>query len=216
MSAAENAGGARRRAFPWWAALPLALFLALAALFLVRLGAGDPSQLPSALIGKAVPDFSLPPIVEGEGRGLSQADLAKGVHVVNVWASWCAPCRLEHPIMMRLGADPRFSVMGINYKDNPENARRFLGALGNPYDAIGADRRGGVAIDFGVYGVPETFIVKDGVIVYKFVGPLSEEALASEFRPALEKALAGSAEIGPAGMARPEAAAPIDGGARQN
>ncbi len=169
--------------------LPLAVFLALAALFYFRLGAGDPSTIPSALLDKPVPDFSLPPIVEGQGHGLSDEALAKGVHVVNVWASWCGPCRLEHPILMRLAADRRYDLVGINQKDVPENATRFLGALGNPFAAVGADRHGATSIDWGVYGVPETFIVKDGIIVHKFIGPLSEETLAADFLPALEKAL---------------------------
>lgn len=175
-----------------WLFLPLVGFMALAVLFFFRLGAGDPSRIPSALLDKPVPDFFLPPILEGQGEGLSDEVLAKGVHVVNVWASWCGPCRLEHPILMRLAADERFSVVGVNYKDVPENAARFLGALGNPFDRVGADRQGAAAIDWGVYGVPETFIVKDGVIVHKFVGPLSEPGLAADFQPALEKALAGN------------------------
>jgi cytochrome c biogenesis protein CcmG/thiol:disulfide interchange protein DsbE len=174
-----------------WLFLPLVGFLALAVLFYVRLGAGDPSRIPSALIDKPVPDFSLPPLMEGQGEGLSDAALAEGVHVVNVWASWCGPCRLEHPILMRLGTDDRFEVVGINYKDVPENAVRFLGALGNPFDRTGADRQGATAIDWGVYGVPETFIVKDGIIAHKFVGPLSEEGLQADFMPALERALGG-------------------------
>jgi len=172
--------------------LPLAGFLALAVLFFFRLGAGDPARIPSALLNKPVPDFSLPPIVDGQGGGLADEALAQGVHVVNVWASWCGPCRLEHPLLMRLAADPRFDLAGINYKDVPENAARFLGALGNPFARNGADRQGTTAIDWGVYGVPETFIVKDGVIVHKFVGPLSEDGLAADFTPALERALAGS------------------------
>ena len=174
-----------------WLFLPLLGFLALAALFFFRLGAGDPSRIPSALLNKPVPDFSLPPIVEGQGEGLSDEALAEGVHVVNIWASWCGPCRLEHPILMRLAQDGRFGLVGVNYKDVPENAARFLGALGDPFGRVGADRQGATAIDWGVYGVPETFIVKDGVIVHKFVGPLSEPGLASDFGPALEKALAG-------------------------
>ena len=173
-----------------WTLLPLVGFLALAALFYFRLGAGDPSRIPSALIDKPVPDFSLPPIVDGEGAGLSDEVLASGVHVVNVWASWCGPCRLEHPILMRLAEDPRFDIAGINQKDLAENALRFLGTLGNPYATVGADRQGAASIDWGVYGVPETFIVKDGVIVHKFIGPLNEEGLATDFMPALERALA--------------------------
>jgi cytochrome c biogenesis protein CcmG/thiol:disulfide interchange protein DsbE len=175
-----------------WLLLPLLGFLALAALFFFRLGSGDPSRIPSALLNKPVPEFTLPPVVEGQGQGLSTADLAKGVHVVNVWASWCGPCRAEHPILMRLSADPRIQIVGIDYKDVPENAVRFLGALGNPFKRVGADQEGRTAIDWGVYGVPETFIVKDGVIVHKFIGPLSEQGLATEFAPALERALAGS------------------------
>jgi cytochrome c biogenesis protein CcmG/thiol:disulfide interchange protein DsbE len=128
--------------------------------------------------------------VEGQGTGLADEDLAAGVHVVNVWASWCGPCRLEHPILERLGADARFALVGINYKDVPANAQRFLGALGNPFEKTGADRNGATAIDWGVYGVPETFIVKDGIITHKFVGPLSEDGLAADFMPALERALA--------------------------
>jgi cytochrome c biogenesis protein CcmG/thiol:disulfide interchange protein DsbE len=173
-----------------WLLLPLVGFLALAALFYGRLGAGDPSRIPSVLIDRPVPDFSLPPIVEGQGEGISDEDLAAGVHVVNVWGSWCGPCRLEHPILMRLAEDQRFQVVGINWKDVPENAVRFLGALGNPYDKLGADRQSSTIIDWGVYGAPETFIVKDGIIVYKFIGPLTEESVRSDFMPALEKALA--------------------------
>jgi cytochrome c biogenesis protein CcmG/thiol:disulfide interchange protein DsbE len=173
-----------------WLLLPLVGFLALAALFYGRLGAGDPSRIPSVLIDRPVPDFALPPIVEGQGEGVSDEDLATGVHVVNVWGSWCGPCRLEHPILMRLAEDDRFQVVGINWKDVPENAVRFLGALGNPYDKLGADRQSSTIIDWGVYGAPETFIVKDGIIVYKFIGPLTEESLENDFMPALERALA--------------------------
>jgi cytochrome c biogenesis protein CcmG/thiol:disulfide interchange protein DsbE len=109
--------------------------------------------------------------------------------VVNVWASWCGPCRLEHPILMQLSADKRFTLVGINYKDVPENALRFLGTLGNPFAKNGADRDGKTGIDWGVYGVPETFVVKDGIILHKFIGPLSAEGLANDLMPAVEKAL---------------------------
>jgi cytochrome c biogenesis protein CcmG/thiol:disulfide interchange protein DsbE len=183
---ADDATAARRRLV---LLLPLVVFLALAALLYLRLGAGDPSRIPSALLNKPVPDFSLPPIEEGRGEGLSDEDFSRGVHVVNIWASWCGPCRLEHPILMQLSADTRFDLVGINYKDIPENAQRFLGALGSPFSRVGADRRGTTAIDWGVYGVPETFIVKDGIIIHKFVGPLSEDGLKTDFMPALEKVL---------------------------
>ena len=169
--------------------LPLAFFLALALLFFSQLGARDPSKLPSVLINKSVPDFALPQLDGLAGDGLSDEMLAEGVHVVNVWASWCGPCRQEHPLLMTLGEDERFTLAGLNYKDAAENARRFLGALGNPYATIGVDTKGRTAIDWGVYGVPETFIVKDGMIVHKFVGPLSAAAMAENFGPALEKAL---------------------------
>jgi cytochrome c biogenesis protein CcmG/thiol:disulfide interchange protein DsbE len=181
-----------RRPARVWLFLPLLGFLALAVLFFFRLGAGDPSRIPSALLNKPVPDFALTAIGEGQGTGLTDEDLAQGVHVVNVWGSWCGPCRLEHPILMRLAADDRFTMAGINQKDLPENATRFLGAFGNPFDRIGADPDGRGSIEWGVYGVPETFLVRDGIIVHKFVGPLSEESLAAELMPALERALAGS------------------------
>jgi len=172
-----------------WLLLPLAAFLVLVALFYFRLGAGDPSRVPSALLNKPVPEFALPSMLGGQSVGLDSGDLSIGVHVVNVWASWCGPCRLEHPILMKLADDRRFEVVGINYKDVPENAERFLGALGNPFAKIGADRDGKTGINWGVYGVPETFVVKDGVIVHKFIGPLSEEGLAKDLMPAIEKAL---------------------------
>jgi len=179
---AEKSGGGRLCLL-----IPLIVFAVLVALFYFRLGAGDPSRVPSALLNKPAPNFSLPPIESG--AGLSSADLARGVHLVNVWASWCGPCRLEHPVLMRLAADQRFTLVGINYKDVPENAQRFLGALGNPFALIGADRDGKTGIDWGVYGVPETFVLKDGIVLHKFIGPLSEEGLASDLMPAIEKAL---------------------------
>ncbi len=182
---AEKATVARSPIRRLWPLLPLAGFILVAVLFAFRLNAGDPSRIPSALLNKPVPEFSLPPIEEGAEAGLSSADLSKGVHLVNVWASWCGPCRLEHPILLQLAADKRFDLVGINYKDIPENAQRFLGALGDPFARIGADRDGKIGIDWGVYGVPETFVVKDGIIVHKFIGPLSEEGLKSDLMPAL-------------------------------
>lgn len=184
-----SAGVAAVKSRRGWLLLPLVVFLALVALFYFRLGSGDSSRIPSALLNKPVPEFSLPPMAGGREPGLASADLAKGVHVVNIWASWCGPCRLEHPLLMRLADDKRFTLVGINYKDVPENAARFLGALGNPFARIGADASGATGIDWGVYGVPETFVVKDGIVTHKFIGPLNEEGLASDLMPAIEKAL---------------------------
>jgi cytochrome c biogenesis protein CcmG/thiol:disulfide interchange protein DsbE len=173
--------------------LPVLVFAGLAALFLGRLFSGDPSRVPSALIGRPVPAFALAPLegLQASGQpvpGLAQADLKGRVTVVNVWASWCAPCRQEHPLLMDLAKDPSVQVVGINYKDNPENARRFLGALGNPFAAVGVDPNGRTAIDWGVYGVPETFIIgPDGTIRHKQIGPLAPENLPA-FQAALRQA----------------------------
>jgi cytochrome c biogenesis protein CcmG/thiol:disulfide interchange protein DsbE len=177
--------------------LPLVLFLALAGLFLYRLATGGGSQdIPSALIDKPVPAFELPPL-DGLNRagapvpGFATADLKGRVSVVNVWASWCVPCRQEHPILEQVAKDSRIRLLGINYKDEPENALRFLGQLGNPFAAVGTDRKGRTAIDWGVYGVPETFVVAaDGTIAYKFIGPLSPEGYEQRLKPEIEKALA--------------------------
>lgn len=174
-----------------WFFVPLVVFLALASLFYVRLDK-DSSFVPSALVDGPVPDFALPPITEG-GPGLSTADLQDGVHLVNVWASWCAPCRVEHPLLMQLSKDPRLSIAGINQKDEPVNATRFLGELGNPYDLTGADRRGRASIEWGVYGIPETFIVVDGIVTTKHVGPLAPADLKGRFGRVLAAALEGRA-----------------------
>jgi cytochrome c biogenesis protein CcmG/thiol:disulfide interchange protein DsbE len=180
----------------WLVALPLAVFLALAALFLFRLGSGDPSRVPSALIGRPAPETNLPP-VEGLTRdgkpvpGLTTADLQGAVTLVNVWASWCVPCHDEIPLLVKLGEDKRLKLVGINYKDKADNARRFLGRYGNPFVATGSDPNGRASIEWGVYGVPETFIVgRDGRIAYKLVGPITEANLERAVKPAIEKALA--------------------------
>ena len=177
--------------------VPLALFLALALLFMVRLlGPSDHSVLPSVLIGHPAPPTNLPPVagLVRDGQpvpGLSTADFAGNVTVLNVWASWCIPCRDEAPLLMKLAEDKRIRLVGINYKDQPDNARRFLGRFGNPYVASGADTNGRAGIEWGVYGVPENFIIgRDGKIAYKLVGPLSAENLEQVFMPEIEKALA--------------------------
>jgi cytochrome c biogenesis protein CcmG/thiol:disulfide interchange protein DsbE len=177
-------------------ALPLFAFLALATLFFFRLGAGDPSQLPSVLIGKPAPTAMLPPL-EGLLRdgapipGLDPAQFQGKVTVVNVWASWCVPCRDEVALLLKLTGDRRYQILGINYKDETENARRFLGRYGNPYKAVGVDKNGRAAIDWGVYGVPETFVIgRDGRIVFKLVGPVTKENLPA-LRREIEKVAGG-------------------------
>ncbi|MDX8500431.1 DsbE family thiol:disulfide interchange protein [Mesorhizobium sp. VK4C] len=179
----------RRRLF---VILPLLVFLGLAGLFLSQLLSGrDVSEIPSALIGLPAPQTNLPPLEGANLPGLESKSFAGKVTLVNVFASWCAPCREEHPVLLALSQDKRFTLAALNYKDEPENARRFLGDLGNPYQAIGVDPAGRAAIDWGVYGVPETFVVgKDGKIAYKHVGPLTPESVRALLLPQIEKALA--------------------------
>jgi cytochrome c biogenesis protein CcmG, thiol:disulfide interchange protein DsbE len=175
---------------------PLAVFLALAVLFLFRLSSGDPSIIPSALIGRPAPQTNLPPIagLDHDGApvpGLEAASFKGTVTVVNVWASWCVPCHDEAPLLMQLAQDNRLRLVGINYKDDPGNARRFLGRYGDPFAAAGADQSGRAAIEWGVYGVPETFVVgRDARIAYKLVGPITPENLVSVLKPQIEKAIA--------------------------
>ncbi|MDE1972701.1 MAG: DsbE family thiol:disulfide interchange protein [Hyphomicrobiales bacterium] len=176
--------------------LPLVIFLAIFALFLSRLYSGDPSRIPSALIGHLAPQINLPPIadLDRDGHpvpGIVAAGFKGAVTVVNVWASWCVPCHDEAPLLMQLAQDSRLRLVGINYKDKPENARRFLGRYGNPFVAAGADQNGRGAIEWGVYGVPETFIVgRDARIAYKLVGPITPENLGAVLKPEIDKALA--------------------------
>jgi cytochrome c biogenesis protein CcmG, thiol:disulfide interchange protein DsbE len=176
--------------------LPLGLFLALALLFLYRLYSGDPSIIPSALIGHPAPQTNLPPVagLERDGApvpGIDAAGFKGAVTVVNVWASWCVPCHDEAPLLMQLAQDNRLRLVGINYKDEPDNARRFLGRYGNPFVAAGADANGRAAIEWGVYGVPETFVIgRDARIAYKLVGPITPDNFAAMLKPQIEKALA--------------------------
>jgi cytochrome c biogenesis protein CcmG, thiol:disulfide interchange protein DsbE len=147
----------------------------------------DPSTLPSALIDKPVPTFALPPIEGMPGERLSSADLEGQVSLVNVFASWCVPCRSEHPLLMAL-AERGVVINGIDYKDPAEQAAKWLYELGNPFARIGADRDGRVAIDFGVYGVPETFVVdREGRIRHKHVGPLRARDVEETLLPMLEE-----------------------------
>jgi cytochrome c biogenesis protein CcmG/thiol:disulfide interchange protein DsbE len=188
----ENRGIVRRRVL---VLLPLALFAGLASLFLIRLFAGDPSLLPSPLLGRPAPQTALPP-VEGLARdgaalpGLDPTQFKGAVTVVNVWASWCVPCRDEAPLLMDLSKDHRFRLVGINYKDEPANALRFVARFGNPFAAAGADANGRAGIEWGVYGVPETFVIgRDSKIAYKLVGPITADNLDTVLKPQIEKAL---------------------------
>lgn len=175
------------------AALPLIVFMVLAAIFYKQLAAGGGSRdLPSALIGREAPATLLESLEGLTEKGVPvpgfTPDLYEGrISLVNVWASWCAPCRQEHPLLVELGKDERLRIIGLNYKDKNANALRFLGQLGNPYDAVGVDPKGRAAIEWGVYGVPETFVVNgDGVIVHKHVGPLTPEAIRDKIMPIIE------------------------------
>jgi cytochrome c biogenesis protein CcmG, thiol:disulfide interchange protein DsbE len=183
----------RRR--PLLMLLPLVVFLGLAVLFWFRLGSGDPSRIPSALIGRTAPQTALPPLagLDADGKpvpGLDPAIFKGKVSVVNVWASWCVPCHDEAPLLVELGHDKQFQIVGINYKDAADNARRFLGRYGNPYDVVGVDGNGRAGIEWGVYGVPETFIVgREGTIVYKLVGPITAENVNTVLKAEIDKAL---------------------------
>lgn len=153
--------------------LPVILFIGIAAALFFGLQ-HDPKFIPSVLVGKSAPAFILPPIEDLNLPGLSKADLKKGkITVVNIWASWCVPCREEHPLLMALSSNTTFHLVGINNKDKPDDARNFLGTYGNPFFAIGSDIDGRTTIDWGAYGVPETFIVDgNGIIRFKVIGGL--------------------------------------------
>jgi cytochrome c biogenesis protein CcmG/thiol:disulfide interchange protein DsbE len=149
----------------------------------------DVSAIPSALLGTKAPSLSLPPLEGSNTPALTTAAISGKLTLVNVFASWCIPCRQEHPVLSELAKDDRLTVVGINYKDKNDNALRFLGELGNPYDAIGIDPNGKAAIDWGVYGIPETYLVgADGTILFKKVGPIDGQSLQQGLLPAIEKA----------------------------
>lgn len=170
------------------ALLPLAVLAGLVVVFASQMGRST-SFVPSALIDKPVPQFDLAPVEGHDQSGFSTADLAgDGVILVNVFASWCVPCRDEHPYLMDL-ADRGFTIFGINYDDPADNARSFLAELGNPFDRVGADRNRRVGIEWGVYGVPETFVVdNDGIIRFKHVGPITPRSYEEALLPAIEAA----------------------------
>ena len=179
----------------WLVALPLLGFTALAGIFLLRLHGGDPSKIPSALIGRPAPQTTLPALegLVNDGTqvpGLDPAMFKGKVSVVNVWASWCVPCHDEAPLLTKLGQDKRLQFVGINYKDAADNARRFLGRYGNPFGIVGVDGNGRASIEWGVYGVPETFVVgREGTIVYKMVGPVTSDNVDTVLKVEIEKAL---------------------------
>ncbi len=180
-----------------WVTAPVVIFAGMAVLFGLALISGDPSKLPSALIGKPVPETEFPTLdgLVESGRpvpGFRSADLAQGkVSIVNFWASWCSECIDEHPLLAVLKERGGVDIYGVNYKDQTEDARRYLGRYGNPYAAVGVDGTGRNAIEWGVYGMPETFVVDGkGRVAFKFVGPITKQTFETKLLPAIEKARA--------------------------
>ncbi len=195
MSDAPQTTPAAPKGRSWLAIAPLAAFVALGALFYFRLGVSDPNKLPSALLNRPAPQTSLPALdglatAGAPVPGFASDQFKGAVTVVNVFASWCVPCADEAPLFMQLAKDKRVRIIGINYKDSPENARRFLGRYGNPYAAVGVDASGRTGIEWGVYGVPETFVIgRDGNVAFKLVGPLTTDNIDTVLRAEIEKAL---------------------------
>lgn len=178
----ENKGGGNAR---WaWAAAPIVVF-AVIGYFLYQGLSLDPSSIPSVLINKPAPEFDLPPL-PGKENGLARSDLGGEPALVNVFASWCVACRVEHPILMDLAKQGDVQIFGLNYKDAPNDAVRWLDRFGDPYDRIGSDQNGRTGIEFGVYGVPETFVIdRNGVIVDKVIGPITPQILQEKLLPLL-------------------------------
>ena len=171
---------------------PLIIFGALAIFFYLQLTSGRNAQvLPSVLIGEKAPSIDLPALERFDLPALNDEAIKGKLTLLNVWASWCVPCRQEHPFLVDLAKDERLNIVGLNYKDKPFNAAQFLTGLGNPYTAVGVDSTGEATIDWGVYGVPETFVIAtDGTIIYKHIGPITDAALADKIMPVLEAELA--------------------------
>lgn len=169
------------------AVLPPLVFAGLAAVFIWGMKRENPDALPSALAGRSAPEFDAQPL--GDLPVFTSAALADGqVKLVNFWASWCAPCRVEHPNLEKLKAEG-LPIYGVNYKDKPDNALAFLAELGNPYRAVATDANARIGLEWGVYGVPETFVVDgEGKVVYRFAGPLVERSIEGQLRPALARA----------------------------
>jgi cytochrome c biogenesis protein CcmG/thiol:disulfide interchange protein DsbE len=176
------------------ALIPLVVFLGFAGiagkmLYDQDVNGRDVSSIPSALIGRQAPSLALPPLEGSNTVALTDAAMTGKLTLVNVFASWCVPCRQEHPMLKELAKDSRLNIVGINYKDKNDNALRFLGELGNPYKAVGIDPNGKAAIDWGVYGIPESYLVgPDGKILYKRVGPFDERSITQDLMPSIEKA----------------------------
>lgn len=172
--------------------LPFVTFIVLAGVFWMQLESGkDPSIIPSALIGTQAPSLNLQALEGSKRPALNDAAVKGKLTLVNVWASWCIPCREEAPVIDALAEDKRINLVGINYKDKSGNALRFLGDFGNPFAAIGVDPNGSSAIDWGVYGIPESYLVDaSGKIIYKKVGPFDPQGIQNELMPVIEKALA--------------------------
>lgn len=189
QTSASAGGGARRL----WRFAPFVVFLGLGAVFAVELYDEDKDTLRSALIDRPVPEFELPSLLV-EGESFSSADLkAGGVTIVNLWASWCAPCRVEQPELVKLGERSDVTLYGVAYRDKPEASKRFLSQLGNPFKKVGVDEDGQASIRWGVSGVPETFVINGaGSVVYKHVGPIQNDDLEKKILPAIEAAKAGS------------------------
>ena len=181
----SRTAGTARAAVPrrlWLSLLPIAIFAGIGVLLYVGLYR-DPTLVPSPLVGKPVPEFALGP-VQGRETGLSSDDLRGEVSLFNVFASWCVACRDEHPLFMALQREGVVPIHGLNYKDAPQDAAAWLDAFGDPYTRIGADLDGRVGLDFGVYGVPETFVVdQEGRIAYKHIGPVTPRVLDEEILP---------------------------------
>jgi cytochrome c biogenesis protein CcmG/thiol:disulfide interchange protein DsbE len=170
----------------WALSVPIALFVSIAVLLAAGLNL-DPREIPSPLIGKAVPQFALPP-VQGRSLGLASADLRGEVSIVNVFASWCVSCKEEHPVFMQMKREGLVPVHGLNYKDRPADAAKWLDEMGDPYTRTGADLDGRVSIDWGVYGVPETFLIdREGRIAYKHIGPVTPKLLDETLRPLIAR-----------------------------